>query len=148
MTRHLQLLSVAFAVCTPFHTSLASASCEPTPTQATQTFYNWYLKSFSDGRLPLSDDMTRVQDYVAPSLVFKIKALMNGSKGLDTDYFIKARDYQEDWLTHTQVSTAKMATVDEASVHVILGNSPETIRKLSVSLGSDGSCWRIKAVTA
>ncbi|WP_347902235.1 DUF3828 domain-containing protein [Pseudomonas purpurea] len=138
----LPLLAVA-----SLHTSLALAECASSPRQATEAFYTWYLMSVSQDKNPLTDDVPQMKQYVSEALIRSINKQMASPDGLDEDYFIKAQDYMDEWVSHIAVSEPAIQGAS-AKERVTLGNTPETTLRLEVRLVKDKTCWKIDDVQA
>ncbi|MFJ2364861.1 DUF3828 domain-containing protein [Pseudomonas sp. NPDC087697] len=137
-------LSLLFAAAV-FHHPVAFADCASSPKPVTEAFYNWYLQSFSDEKDPLTDDITQMKQYVSDELIGKIKKQMASPDGLEEDYFIKAQDYMEEWLTQIKVGEPNVQGAS-AREQVTLGNTPGTIQIIDVLLVKNNGCWKINDV--
>lgn len=138
------LLSLV-AVLAGLHLAPAMAEEAQTPQQTTQAFYTWYLKRLSDDKVPLADDLPRLQTFAADSLLKSIDQQAKAEGGLEEDYFIKSQDYDESWLTHIQVTETSLKGV-VAKENVVLGTTQDNAQVLNVALGKDKTGWRITSV--
>lgn len=141
MRKWLSLLFVAAF----FHHSAAFADCASSPKSVAEAFYNGYLQSFSDEKDPMTDDIAQMKQYVSDELIGKIKKQMASPDGLEEDYFIKAQDYMEEWLTHIKVSEPLVQGAS-AREQVTLGNTPDTTQVVDVMLVKNNGCWKINDV--
>jgi hypothetical protein len=137
-------LSLLFAAAV-FHPPVAFADCASSPKPVAEAFYNGYLQSFSAGKDPLTDDVAQMKQYVSDELIDKIKKQMASPDGLEEDYFIKAQDYMEEWLTHITVSEPLVQGAS-AREQVTLGNTPDTTQIVDVLLVKNNGCWKINDV--
>ncbi|CAI8988249.1 DUF3828 domain-containing protein [Pseudomonas sp. IT-P253] len=128
-----------------FHHTAAFADCASSPKPAAEAFYNWYLQSFSDEKDPLTDDIAQMKQYVSDDLIGKIKKQIASPDGLEEDYFIKAQDYMEEWLTQIKVSEP-LTQGASAREQVTLGNTPDTTQIVDVLLVKNNDCWKINEV--
>lgn len=129
------------------HSPLSFAACASSPKPVAEAFYNWYLQSFSDEKDPLSDDLPQMRQYVSDSLIDRIKKQMESPDGLEEDYFIKAQDYMDEWLTQIKVSEPQLQG-SSARESVTLGNTPDTTQIVDLLLIKDKGCWKINEVLA
>ncbi|MDE1166454.1 MAG: DUF3828 domain-containing protein [Pseudomonas sp.] len=139
-----RLLSLV-VVLAGLHLTPALADDAQTPQQTTQAFYSWYLKRLSQDKVPLTDDVARMQTFAADSLLKSIDQQAKAEGGLEEDYFIKSQDYDETWLTHINVTEQSLKGV-VAKENVVLGTTQDNAQVLNVSLGKDKMGWRITSV--
>ncbi|WP_249677199.1 DUF3828 domain-containing protein [Pseudomonas abieticivorans] len=139
-----RLLSLVVALA-GLHLTPALADDAQTPQQTTQAFYSWYLKRLSQDKVPLTDDVARMQTFAADSLLKSIDQQAKAEGGLEEDYFIKSQDYDETWLTHINVTEQSLKGV-VAKENVVLGTTQDNAQVLNVSLGKDKMGWRITSV--
>lgn len=128
-----------------FHQSVAFADCANSPKPVAEAFYNWYLQSSSDEKDPMTDNIPQMKQYVSDGLIDRIKKQMASPDGLEEDYFIKAQDYMEEWLTQISVSEPQVQGAS-AREQVTLGNTPDTTQVVDVLLVKDNGCWKINDV--
>lgn len=135
------LLLCTLAVC-PF-----AANATPSiPAQlSTQAFYKWYLQELAVDRDPLSDRPQQYEKHVAKGLVGDINKAMTSEDGIDSDYFLKAQDYLDDWRASVNTSVVSQRSTS-AVILVKLGRDKETIRRLKVSLIVEDGAWKIRKV--
>ncbi|MGZ0705325.1 DUF3828 domain-containing protein [Pseudomonas piscis] len=124
---------------------LALADCASSPKPAAQAFYSWYLQTYSQDKDPVTDNAPEMKRYVSDSLVTKIKKQMASPDGLEEDYFLKAQDYMDEWLTQIQVSEPQVQG-STAKEQVTLGNTPDTTQIVDVRMVKDKGCWKIDEV--
>jgi hypothetical protein len=141
MKRLIALLALAAGL----HIVPAVADEQSSPKQVTQDFYTWYVKSLADNKVPLEDDVERLKNYVAPSLISDIDKQAKSEDGLEEDYFIKSQDYDESWLSKVQVADqgTKGASAKEG---VVLGTTEDNAQRLTVLLSKGKDGWRITSV--
>jgi hypothetical protein len=126
-------------------TALAQAPVKTSasPDAVAVEFYKWYLHGLSQNKEPV-DDEAAMSRYVSPSLVQSVKR-MYASGHLDSDYFIRAQDYLEDWEANVVASHAAMEGARATTV-VTLGATPKTFHRLTVTLTREGDGWKISKV--
>lgn len=108
----------------------------------TKAFYQQYMNALAQ------DDFDRIKPdrlkaYITPSLIARLKKMENSEEGLDADYFIRAQDYLDDWVTHIQVRENRIAQTT-ASVTVTLGEKEP--QQLEIQLKLQNHEWRIDSV--
>lgn len=108
----------------------------------TKLFYQRYMQALARNDFDqIKPD--HLQQYLTPSLVELLTKSENSKGGLDEDYFIKAQDYLDDWVTHIQAREMK-ATQNSADISVTLGeNEPQ---QLEVHLKAHNHRWCINSV--
>ncbi|NBF03296.1 DUF3828 domain-containing protein [Pseudomonas sp. Fl5BN2] len=143
----MRMLFCSLLAAVALHQSVALADCASSPKPATQAFYSWYLQTFSEDKDPLTDNLPQMKQYVSESLIAKIKTQMASPDGLEEDYFIKAQDYMEEWLTQIKVSDPQVQG-STAKEQVTLGNTPDTTQVVDVRMIKDKGCWKIDQVTS
>lgn len=137
----LALLGFAFSL-TNFSGSHAAAAENASAVQVTKAFYQQYMKALAQ------DDFDRIKPdrlkaYLTPSLIARLKKMESSEEGVDADYFIKAQDYLDDWVTHIQVKEKKISQ-STASAIVTLGEKEP--QQLEVRLKFQNHQWRIDSV--
>lgn len=109
------------------------------------TFYQWYLNEIANDREPISDRPPYYDRHVAKALSGDLTKAMTSEDGIDEDYFLKAQDYLDKW-----VSTVNAAIVgthsDSAEVLVTLGKSKASLQRLRVSMVVENGAWKIRKV--
>ena len=99
------------------------------------------------GRVPLTEE--RMHDYVAENTLRDIAFMMNrlngGKRGLQEDYFLKAKDYFDDWADHIAVSEVTIDG-DIASALVALGDPAQGTRRLTLTLVRKDGGWKSSRV--
>ena len=73
------------------------------PAVVAKQFYIWYVGALLADRDPIDQDHGTLEKYVAPTMLAAITRRMASSDGLDSDPFIQAQDYVDDWKTVTAV---------------------------------------------
>lgn len=141
MKRLIALLALA----TGLHLAPAIADEQGSPKQITEAFYKWYVKSLSDNKVPLDDDVEHLEGYVAESLIKDLDKQAKSEDGLEEDYFIKSQDYDDSWLTSVKAADlgTKGATAKES---VVLGTTEDNAQRLTVALSKGKEGWRITSV--
>lgn len=117
---------------------------DTSPKVPTQAFYSWYLQTFSEDQDPITD-VPEMKKYVSDSLIAKIKKQMASPDGLEEDYFLKAQDYMDEWLTQIKVSEPQIQG-SSAKEQVTLGSTPDTTQIVDVRMIKDKGCWKIDEV--
>src|SRR5258707_12320172 len=136
---HPLLLACAFLAFAGTHVVYAADGVTPgpaaTPEAAVRLFYPWYLGEMMKGRVPLTEE--RMRDYIAEDtlrdIAFMMKRPNGGKPGLQQDYFLKAKDYFDDWADHIAVSEVAIDG-DAASVLVALGDPGQATQRLPSAL--------------
>lgn len=111
------------------------------PAIAASSFYHWYLHTLANNQEPLRDRAT-LQRYLSSSLLDQVE---HAPKDADQDYFMKAQDYLDDWVSHIAVSDVKIDG-GTASVIVTLGNTNQSKRRLVLRLVNENGAWNIVTV--
>ena len=148
---HPLLLACAFLAFAGTHDVYAADGVTPgpaaTPEAAVRLFYPWYLGEMMKGRVPLTEE--RIRDYVAKDTVRDITYVMNrpvgGKRGLPEDYFLRAKDYFDDWADHIAVSEV-IIDGDTASALVALGDPAQGTHRLALTLVREEGAWKIALV--
>ena len=83
--------------------------------------------------------------YVSPSLLRELKRIMQSPNGMETDYFLQAQDYLEDWPTRISISDTKVQSGIATTV-VTLGENPAAPYRLTVTLQQEAGGWKIRRV--
>ncbi|MBS7559217.1 MULTISPECIES: DUF3828 domain-containing protein [Pseudomonas] len=141
----MRMLFCSLLAAVAMHQSVALADCASSPKPATQAFYSWYLQTFSEDKDPLTDNVPEMKKYVSDSLIAKIKKQMASPDGLEEDYFLKAQDYMDEWLTQIKVSEPQIQG-SSAKEQVTLGSTPDTTQIVDVRMIKDKGCWKIDEV--
>lgn len=124
--------------------SLTSAEDAAVPQIAAQAAYRWYMALLAEDK-DASDDPQGYERYVSAPLRARIERQMNSTDGMDADYFLKAQDYSDSWLTHIAAERGPR-TGNITRTTVILGAGSEQWR-LTVSMAREGGQWKIAEVT-
>lgn len=119
--------------------------CSETPTTVTKNFYTWYMKSIDSEKHPLTDDIDTIKKFITNKLFIKLNKELSSPEGMSEDYFMKAQDYNNDWITHIKVTTESYTNMIAKEV-VVLGNTKDTNQTLKVNLKPVDGCWKINAV--
>ena len=149
--RHPFLLACAFLAFAGVHAVYAADGVTPapaaTPEAAVRLFYPWYLDEMMKGRVPLTEE--RMRDYVSGDtlrdIAFMAKRPNGGKRGLQEDYFLRAKDYFDDWIDHIAVSDVTIAG-DAASALVALGDPAQGTKRLALTLVREDGGWKISRV--
>ena len=112
------------------------------PAVVAQQFYIWYVGALLGDRDPIAQDRGTLEKYVAATMLAAITRRMASPDGLDSDPFIQAQDYVDDWKTVTAVERTTNGA--RASVLVTLGAKEPY--KLRVDLSKDAGVWKIVKV--
>ena len=100
----------------------------PNPAATVSAFYTWYLDQLVHDRDPLTQDKGSVKKFVSSFLIADIQKRADTGAALDSDYFLKAQDYLDDW---------------PKNVHVELSQSDRTRGSVVVTLGKEEP-WRLR----
>jgi len=148
---HPLLLACAFLALASTQIVYAADGVTPapavTPEAAVRLFYPWYLGEMMKGRVPFTEE--RMHDYVAEDTLRDIAFIMNrpngGKRGLQEDYFIRAKDYFDDWADYIAVSEVSIDG-DTASALVALGDPAQGTQRLTLTLVREDGGWKISRV--
>jgi hypothetical protein len=110
------------------------------------SFYHWYVDAVAKQHPPLREDRAKLETYVTKTLLQQIDKLINSPDGLEEDYFTKAQDYMDDWMTNIVVSDTRIDG-KTASAIVTLGATAESKHRLALKLIQEGDSWKISRVT-
>jgi len=121
----------------------ASAQAQPAP--MVNDFYRWYLRALKRDHDPLSEDRVTLRKYVAPALIAKIARMMNSADGLESDYFLQAQDYLDEWVDDVTVSP-RSSHQGSATLIVSLGSKHGTPWTLEVEVTRIGQGWKVSSV--
>jgi ABC-type transporter MlaC component len=123
------------------------AQATPTPEQATKAFYEWYLKELAADKDPISDELPALREHVSAQLIKQIERKRRSPDGMEVDYFLQAQDYLDDWLTRVVVKQSQTNRIT-AKVDTTLGEKPDDIRRLRITLVRESGAWKIRDVQA
>lgn len=123
--------------------SIAFASCESSPQKFTESFYKWYLTNINDENSVNYDNIKITQSTTA-ALQNDINIKIESPDGLESDYFLKTQDYEDDWAKFVK-SEPVIENENAAEERIILGNEPN-MQELRVRLLKEGKCWKIDHV--
>lgn len=123
--------------------SIAFASCENSPQKFTESFYKWYLTNINDENSVNYDNIKITQSTTA-ALQNDINIKIESPDGLESDYFLKTQDYEDDWAKFVK-SEPVIENENAAEERIILGNGPN-MQELRVRLLKEGKCWKIDHV--
>lgn len=123
--------------------SISFASCESSPQKFTESFYKWYLTNINDENSVNYDNIKITQSTTA-ALQNDINIKIESPDGLESDYFLKTQDYEDDWAKFVK-SEPVIENENAAEERIILGNGPN-IQELRVRLLKEGKCWKIDHV--
>jgi hypothetical protein len=142
-------LLLAFAAGHAAEAAADAAARAGTPQAVLAEFYPWYIGELAKRRVPVAQDRAMMQTYVAADALRDIEWMMNrpngGKAGLREDYFIRARDFFDDWADHVAVSEV-MIDGDTASALVTLGDPAQGVQRLALTLLREGDVWKISRV--
>lgn len=135
-----------------YGTQLAAAE-PPSPTVSSRApdlvakeFYGWYLESLAADTDPLTDQRNQLAKYITKDLLAEIDRQSHSPDGMAEDYFLKAQDYLDDWLSNRV--TSKPARHGTSTVVVVtLGATPETRRSLKLTMVREKTSWKIRHVS-
>ncbi|PAT00191.1 MAG: hypothetical protein BSR46_03850 [Candidatus Dactylopiibacterium carminicum] len=130
-------------VCT--NSQAADGAPGKVPEAVTIRFYDWYLQALTQNRDPIQDEPRMLEAFVTRALVAEIHRRMHDPDGLDSDYFIRAQDYLDEWLGNIATSSVRMQG-QTATLRVTLGNSAATLHRLQVDLIIEDGHWKIRRV--
>lgn len=123
----------------------AQAACLGSPTQRTQTFYDWYLGQFIKGVDVLNEKPKQLHSFVSKSFTDQLRQQFKRPDMMYNDPFLQAQDYMDDWIDHVVAKSVAQSDVSSTQ-KVTLGNMPETMLSVTVQLKSDQGCWKISGV--
>jgi len=143
------ILLLAFASGHGAEAAADTAARAGTPQAVLAEFYPWYLGELAKQRVPVAQDQAMMRTYVAAESLRDIEWMMNrpngGKVGLREDYFIRARDFFDDWADHVAVSEVKIDG-DTASALVALGDPLLGTQRLALTLVREDAAWKISLV--
>jgi len=131
--------------------SAATAAETSAPTTATlqQTvvteFYSWYLHGLINNTDPLHDDPATMAKYVSAALAKEIEKKINSPDGMESDYFIQAQDYMDDWVSNISATPPAVKGMT-ANIVVRLGAPGNDPYLLDVALVNEQGAWKIRRV--
>ncbi len=135
------LLAVLLISPTAFAASELSA-----PESAALKFNQWYIAQVKTNKTPLTD-FNALRQYVTAGTVKSLRRLYDGSdsdKDLpDTDMFIKAQDFDDDWQ---QVSVV-MSDFDAACTNVYIAFGKDKKHVVADCMVQDVGKWKVRSVT-
>lgn len=108
-------------------------------------FYGWYLKALASDRDPLTDDAAQIAGFVSKQLILELKRKRESVDGLDSDYFLKAQDYLDEWEASIAASEPEIYQ-GMATVVLTLGNTTEGKRRFRLKLLRERGVWKIRKV--
>jgi hypothetical protein len=132
----------------PFGVSLAQSpatATEAAPDIAAQEFYEWYLRLLVESKDPMHDEAAVLSKYVSGTLVKEIERKIHSPDGMESDYFIRAQDYLDDWPSNVSVA-APHVNGATATVTVGLGAAKPSAYRLTVTLVKEKGTWKIRKV--
>jgi hypothetical protein len=135
-------------IISPVDVSLAQsppAATEAGPDLAAQQFYKWYLRLLAENKDPMHDEAAMFSNYVSGALVKDIEKKIHSPDGMESDYFIQAQDYLDDWPGNVSVATPRIERAT-AKVTVSLGAAKSSAYRLAVTLVKEKSTWKIRKV--
>lgn len=129
-------------------TAIAQNAAKPrrSADQVAIAFYKAYLSALKQGKEPIDDPHGFMQQFVANSLLNQITREIRAG-GMESDYFIRAQDYEEDWENNVSASHPRIIE-SRASTIVTLGASAQTRQRLNLILTLDDGVWKIRRVSA
>ena len=128
----------------PAHAADADKASNSTPEECIRSFYKWYVTALIANRDPMKQ-RAEMKRFATDRLLKEIDKVKKGPEGLNSDYFLDAQDFDEQWAKKISVSNVKMEGA-KASAHVLL-DGPEGMRKkLVVQLVNDAGAWKIDKV--
>lgn len=83
--------------------------------------------------------------FVSKALIHELQRLADREGDPDSDYFIKAQDYLDDWLTDIKIEQSRWDKTS-AVVVAVLGATEQTLNRLEVSLIVEQDRWKIRNV--
>jgi hypothetical protein len=133
---------------TPADQGDASAAQAPTSGCTWKgALYEWYLKELAADKDPVGDERAALSEHVSARLLQQIERKRRSPDGMEADYFIQAQDYLDDWLGQVTVKAGKI-NKSTAKVDATLGEKPDDMRTLRVTLVFESGVWKISHVQA
>jgi hypothetical protein len=114
-----------------------------TPGSVAINFYRWYVGALSQHRTPLDQDAVTMEKYVSVALIAELRR--KRSEGPSADYFLKAQDWPDDWITNISATEPAVAE-GQATTFVTLGETTEARRRLKINLKPEAGAWKITEV--
>jgi hypothetical protein len=125
--------------------SAALPESQSTPEAVATEFYGWYVKTMATNRDPIADDPDVLGKFVSNALIAELRRAMATEDGLDTDYFIQAPDYLDEWLTNIRASKPRIRK-GTATLELTLGAGPEAKQRLGLTMLQEKGIWKIRNV--
>jgi len=154
MSSRFKLAALAFCLLLssvfPDHAQAADSAAlfpQNTPQSTLNEFYRWYLDALMKQRVPLEDDHVKMATFVGRTLLRTLDRRLKSDEGFGEDYFTRAQDYFDDWLSNITVSNMR-AGRKTASATVALGASRESRHRLALQLVREDGGWKISRVGA
>lgn len=114
-------------------------------TEVVDLFYRWYLRSLAQDRDPVTQDTATLKKYVATTLLDEIDKSSNSPEGLDSDPFLQAQDYLDEWKDH--ISVAELENNGTIAKTVLtLGAKGNAGYRLKITLKKQAGSWKITRV--
>lgn len=124
---------------------LASAEMTP-PERAALNFNKWYIGQLEKDASPLTD-FTSLNQYVTSETIKSLKKLYSGDSNdkdmPDSDMFIKAQDYNDDWNQVNVISS----DFDAACTHVYIAFGDKKNHVIADCMVQENNKWKIRSVT-
>lgn len=130
-----------------FVSPIALASAEMTPPErAALNFNKWYIGQLEKDASPLTD-FTSLNKYVTSDTIKSLKKLYAGDSNdkdmPDSDMFIKAQDYNDDWNQVNVISS----DFDAACTHVYIAFGDKKDHIIADCMVQENNKWKIRSVT-
>jgi hypothetical protein len=139
------LALAAIAPTSSAQTPQSLASRETQPSELVRRFYEWYIRTLSQDRDPVTQNRATLKTYVSATLIEEIDRRSKSPDGLEIDYFLQTQDYLDEWASHiSALQTARKGA--EATVVVTFGVKGATAYKLTVRLRNESLSWMITKV--
>lgn len=142
----MKVVPLLLLIAATLYQSVSMADCSASsPKAVTEQFYGWYFKSYREGVFPLEVGSPELKRYVSSSLIKSIHETFIRPDVMPDDYFFKAQDYFDEWITDTKISEIERSDT-AAKEHVDLAKGTEAAHKVSVRLTREKGCWKIVEV--
>ena len=118
------------------------------PDEVAKDFYKWYLTELNRDRHPISQNKTRMLEFISPRLGRWVYSAAYSEYG--ADYFIDAQDWDQTWVNGIS-ATRPIIKGNVATLRIRLEPAKGVFsgfgrRTLPIKLVKDGGRWKIDMI--
>ena len=117
------------------------------PEQAAQAFNQWYMQQIDRDKFPITDSQ-EIERYVTSDTLNKLRRAQTPEHAddeyYDADFFIKAQDWDKDWVTSVTVLFSDYDPVC-MNVYVAFGESKQHV--VADCYVKENGVWKIQSVS-